>query len=86
MRRRIGVAGAGAWGQALAHVARLAGHDVAVWSRGNAQLPRSDAIILAVPAQAVREVLSTIKPSLHKGQPLIIGAKGIEQSTGLFMN
>lgn len=43
-----------------------------------------DAVIVAVPAQAVREVLTLIKPP--KSIPLIIGAKGIEQQTAKFMN
>lgn len=89
MKRRIGIAGAGAWGGALAHVARLAGHDVSVWSRGletSESLSQPDAIILAVPAQAARQVLTAIKPACREGLPLIISAKGIEQATGLFMN
>ncbi len=88
MRRRIGVAGAGAWGKALAHIAKLAGHDVRMWSRGEPvhALAESDAIIVAVPAQAVRAVLETLKPVIGKSLPVIISAKGIEQSTGLFMN
>ncbi|MBI2717181.1 MAG: NAD(P)-dependent glycerol-3-phosphate dehydrogenase [Rhizobiales bacterium] len=87
MRRRIGIAGSGAWGRALAHVAGAAGHQVALWSRAlPASLANCDAIIVAVPAQAVRDVLIAIRPDLHKNQPIIIGAKGIEQATGLFMN
>ena len=89
MKRRIGIAGAGAWGHALAHVAGLAGHHVSIWSRGQepaAQLSQSDAIILAVPAQAAREVLQAIRPVVTDGLPLIISAKGIEQTTGLFIN
>jgi len=43
-----------------------------------------DAIILAVPAQAARDVLNVIKPP--QGIPLIISAKGIEQATAMFMN
>lgn len=88
---RIGVLGAGAWGVALAHVARTAGHEVHVWSRGNALEPLRSAqgLILAVPAQGVREVLSGLKSIVtNPGNrlPLIISAKGIEQGTGLFMN
>lgn len=86
---RIGVLGAGAWGSALAHVARTAGHDVHVWSRSEPALQpleHADALILSVPAQAAREVLTVVKPSVRMGQPLIISAKGIEQATGLFMN
>jgi len=87
MKRRIGIAGAGAWGRALAHVAGLAGHDVSIWPRGH--VPKGhlcDAVILAVPAQVAREVLTVIKPAVPTGLPLIIAAKGIEQATGRFMN
>jgi glycerol-3-phosphate dehydrogenase (NAD(P)+) len=88
---RIGVLGAGAWGSALAHVARTAGHEVHVWSRGTAldALWEAEGLILAVPAQGVREVLSGLKSIVTnpgKRLPLIISAKGIEQGTGLFMN
>lgn len=87
MKRRIGIAGAGAWGKALAHVAGLAGHDVSIWPRGHVPKGQSyDAIIIAVPAQMARECLTVIKPAVRNGLPLIIAAKGIEQSTGLFMN
>lgn len=87
MRRRIAIAGSGAWGQALAHVARTAGHEVGMWSRQHsdvASFASYDAIILAVPAQAVRDVLTVIKPP--NDIPLIISAKGIEQSSAKFMN
>jgi glycerol-3-phosphate dehydrogenase (NAD(P)+) len=58
-----------------------------MWSRQQSEtleFASYDAIILAVPAQAVREVLDRIKPP--KAVPLIISAKGIEQQTGKFMN
>ncbi len=87
MKRRIAIAGNGAWGQALAHVARAAGHDVSMWSRQKSDVvsfASVDAIIVAVPAQAVRDVLTLIKPP--KGIPLIISAKGIERQTAKFMN
>jgi len=87
LKRRIAIAGNGAWGQALAHVARTAGHEVSMWSRQKSDVvsfASLDAIIVAVPAQAVRDVLALIKPS--KGIPLIISAKGIEQKTAKFMN
>jgi glycerol-3-phosphate dehydrogenase (NAD(P)+) len=89
MTRRIGVLGAGAWGSALAHVARSAGHDVRIWSRSKPELDllaEAEALIVAVPAQAVRETLQHIKPIALKGQPIIISAKGIEQATGMFLN
>ena len=87
MSRAIVVVGNGAWGQALAHVSRAAGHDVAMWGREKpaaSDLSRCDAIILAVPAQSVRAALLAINPPPHI--PLIISAKGIEQESGLFMN
>jgi glycerol-3-phosphate dehydrogenase (NAD(P)+) len=87
MRRRIAIAGNGAWGQALAHVAKSAGHEVGMWSRKHsdvASFASYDAIIVAVPAQAVRDVLTAIKPP--KNIPIIIGAKGIEQASAKFMN
>lgn len=87
MSRKIQVLGGGSWGSALAQVARLAGHDVAVWSR-NARDTRlaavADAVIIAVPAQAVREVLSDVP--LADGAAVIIAAKGIERGRGAFMH
>ncbi len=85
----IGVLGGGAWGTALAHVARQAGHEVHVWTRNApdaAPLVRAEALILAVPAQAARNVLTSLRPVIATGTPLIIAAKGIERETGLFMN
>ena len=87
MKRRIAVLGGGAWGMALAHVATQAGHDVAVWSRQSPEavyLKSFDAFILAVPAQAVREVMTAV--DLPQKAVIIISAKGIERSTGRFMN
>ena len=89
MTRRICVIGGGAWGSALAHVARTAGHSVAVWSRrapDSAAVASADALIVAVPAQAVRGALAAIAPHLRPSTAIIIGAKGIEQGTGLLMN
>lgn len=86
---RIAVAGTGAWGTALAHVARSAGHEVMLWSRssGNeAALAAADALIVAVPAQAVRAVLARLAPYLRRDIPVIVSAKGFEQASGRFMN
>lgn len=84
---RLAVAGDGAWGTALAHVARIAGHEVALWSREKPDpqvIAGAEAIIMAVPAQALRPVLQRF--DLSHGPRLIIAAKGIEQATGRFMN
>ena len=83
MSERILVLGQGAWGQALAHVACSAGHEVVTWKRGmEIQDTNFSTAIVAVPAQAVRTVLE-LKP---RGiQSLIIAAKGIEQGSQKFM-
>ena len=77
---KITVMGQGAWGQALAQVASKAGHDVILWSRASAQMQKSDAVIIAVPAQALRLVLSAVNAPI-----IISAAKGIERDTGLTM-
>jgi glycerol-3-phosphate dehydrogenase (NAD(P)+) len=85
----IGVLGGGAWGTALAHVARSAGHEISMWTRAEpslSSLEKADALILAVPAQAARDVLNQIAPAARSAPSIIIAAKGIEQETGLFMN
>ena len=87
MKRRIAIIGGGAWGQALAHVARSAGNDVAIWTRSApADLAWVDfhAFIVALPAQVVRPVLARLP--IPAGVPLILAAKGIERDTGLFMH
>lgn len=87
MSRKILVIGDGSWGSALAHVALQAGHDVAVWSRKSPDarlLKTADAVIVAVPAQAVRLVLTEVP--LPYSAVVIIAAKGIERGTGNFMH
>lgn len=46
----------------------------------------ADAILLAVPAQFVRQVLSQLRPYLRRGAPLLICAKGVETGTHLLMH
>ena len=85
--KNIAVAGDGAWGTALAHVARRAGHGVEIWTKENPDpgvISRADAIIMGIPAQFLREVLTRL--DLTHGPKIIIAAKGIEQATGRFMN
>jgi glycerol-3-phosphate dehydrogenase (NAD(P)+) len=81
---RILVIGDGAWGKALAHVATSAGHDVEVWSRRQPIEIAYDAALLAVPAQAVRDVLGQMK--IVDFKPIVVCAKGIERATGQFMH
>jgi glycerol-3-phosphate dehydrogenase (NAD(P)+) len=47
---------------------------------------RASAVLLVVPAQAVRAVLTIVAPHLTRGTPLIVCAKGIEGTTKKFMS
>ena len=110
----VGVAGAGAWGTALANVAAAAGRNVVLWGRNPPamaeleatrrsdklpavrlaaavratadldQLARCDAILVAAPAQATREVTLGLA-SLPGSAPLVTCAKGIERGSHAFM-
>jgi glycerol-3-phosphate dehydrogenase (NAD(P)+) len=112
--RTIGVAGAGAFGTALALAAARAGRRVVLWARDaetvaslrekreaprlpGAKLPEAieptsdiallagvEALILAVPTQALRSAATLLAPALPKGLPVISAAKGIEQGSGRF--
>ena len=50
-----------------------------------ADVGRYDAILLAVPAQHLRDAVRAIAPSLAEGTPLVACAKGIERGTHSFM-
>jgi glycerol-3-phosphate dehydrogenase (NAD(P)+) len=61
--------------------------DVAIAATG--ELERAfdaDAVILAVPAQALRSVVAAVPRGLSKGKPLVIAAKGLERGTGKRMS
>jgi glycerol-3-phosphate dehydrogenase (NAD(P)+) len=49
------------------------------------QAADADAILLVVPAQAMRSVLKALAPALQDGIPLVACAKGIEHGTHKFM-
>jgi glycerol-3-phosphate dehydrogenase (NAD(P)+) len=115
---RLAVIGGGAWGTALAVVARRAGSDATIWTRDSAiatainerqqnpvylagtvldpairatadlaeAIAGADAIVLAVPAQFLRDVLTALKPHLPAGEPLLLCAKGIETGSLLTMS
>jgi glycerol-3-phosphate dehydrogenase (NAD(P)+) len=96
----IAVIGAGAWGTALANVIARAGsparHEsprlpgvrlderVAVAPASEA-IGRYDVILLAVPAQQLRELARLIAPAVAAGTPVIACAKGIERGSNRFM-
>jgi glycerol-3-phosphate dehydrogenase (NAD(P)+) len=50
-----------------------------------ADAARADAVLVAVPAQAMREVVSALDDLLPSGTPVIACAKGIERGSGRFM-
>ena len=110
----IGVAGAGAWGVALANAAAAAGRDVVLWGRDETRmralaatrrterlpgvflapavqatsslddLARSDAILVAAPAQSTRETATRLA-AVSGAAPLVACAKGIERGAHAFM-
>lgn len=54
-------------------------------TRDLAQAVRSDAILLVVPAQALRKVAAALKPLLGPSVPVVACAKGIEHGSHKFM-
>lgn len=86
---RIGIAGAGAWGVALAHAAKRAGSKPVVWSRrgavagdfpasGDAEILKNiDMLLLTVSAQEIAAVAERLEPVIAPSLPLIVCAKGI---------
>jgi glycerol-3-phosphate dehydrogenase (NAD(P)+) len=72
------------------HVNRtfLSGIDLnpAIHATGDlADVARADAILAVVPAQHLRDVMTKLAKHIAADTPVIICAKGIEQSTGRFM-
>jgi glycerol-3-phosphate dehydrogenase (NAD(P)+) len=54
-------------------------------TRALAEASRSDAILLVVPAQAMRSVIKSLAQTMAAGTPLIACAKGIEHGSHKFM-
>lgn len=50
-----------------------------------AQAARADVILIATPAQSLREAVSAIAPHLKPASPVVATAKGIERGTHQFM-
>ena len=55
-------------------------------TRALAEASRGDAILLVVPAQAMRSVIKSLAQTISAGSPLIACAKGIEHGTHKFMS
>ena len=60
--------------------------DVIALATDLADAARASAILLVVPAQAVRPVAKALAPLIAPGTPVIVCAKGIERGTKKFMN
>ena len=116
--KNIAIIGAGAWGTALAMVARRAGrnvvlqahepevaaaingsHENSLFLPGMALDPEiratndpaeaavdTDVVLLVVPTQFLRAVLTGLSGNLPSGVPVVICAKGIEQETLALMS
>jgi len=89
---KIAIIGAGKWGQALYH-AYSQDNDVVISSRQTKALenfvPMEEALkcpylVIAIPAQFVRGWME--ENFVDHGQNILVAAKGIETSTGAFLN
>ena len=89
---KIAIIGAGKWGQALYH-AYSQNNDVVISSRRTKDIenfvPMNEALkyeylVMAIPAQFVREWME--KNFVDHGQKILVAAKGIETTTGAFLN
>lgn len=90
--KKIGVIGAGKWGSALAF-ALGKNNDVLITSRTPRDLPNFvsleeimalEYIVIAIPAQQINEWLR--EKFIFENQKILVASKGIEASTGLFLN
>lgn len=89
---KIAIIGAGKWGQALYH-AYLQDNDVVIHSRTPRDIENfvsldealsREYIVMAIPAQSVREWMR--EHFTDRDQHILVAAKGIETSTGAFLN
>jgi len=89
---KLAIIGAGKWGQALYH-AYSEDNDVVIHSRTARGIENfvsldealnREYLVMAIPAQFVREWME--KNFEDRGQKILVAAKGIETSTGAFLN
>ena len=89
---KIAIIGAGKWGQALYH-AYSQNNNVVITSRSTKDIENFvsldealfyEYLVMAIPAQAVRVWME--ENFEDRGQKLLVAAKGIETSTGAFLN
>jgi len=91
---KIGVIGAGKWGSALAFaMGQKEGNEILITSRTYRDLPNFvslgevlslEYIVIAIPAQQVGQWLK--ENFIFNGQNILVASKGIEASTGRFLN
>lgn len=85
----LAVLGAGAWGQALAHLARTNQHPVRLWSRRGdltlaAALAGAELVISAVPMAGVPELVDRLGAlALPPSTLLVTATKGLDAATTL---
>lgn len=60
--------------------------DAITVSGAAAALARAEALLLVVPAQAMRKAVTALAPAVAAGTPLVVCAKGIEAGTHAFMS
>ena len=89
---KLAIIGAGKWGQALYH-AYSQDNDVVIHSRSTKKIENfvslelaldREYLVMAIPAQFVREWMEN--NFTDHGQNILVAAKGIETSTGAFLN
>ncbi len=89
---KIAIIGAGKWGQALYH-AYSQNNEVVINSRTPKDIENFvsleealsyEYLVMAIPAQSVRSWMS--ENFVDQGQNILVAAKGIETSTGAFLN
>ena len=89
---KIAVIGAGKWGSALAH-AYSQKNSIAISSRHKRDVEnfirleeafRYEYLVMAIPTQFVKEFMN--EHFVDKGQKILVAAKGIEATTGKFLN
>lgn len=76
---KINILGDGVWGLSLGKLLVKNGNEVAFWNKKD-KIPPSDATLIAIPAQAIRQVIKNYGQNLAK-TVIINSAKGLEKES-----